>query len=1583
MIKSNWDIFKAKFSENPQNNFEWFCYLLFCKEFNKPFGIFRYKNQSAIETNPIEKNGEIIGWQAKFYNTVLSKYKKELIITIEKAKRDYTNISKLIFYTNQEWAQNKGQESKGKIEIEEQAKDLNIELDWRTASFFESPFVSIENKIIARHFFSLNTSFFDLIEHQQEHTKNILCEIRTNITFNKQPIEIDRKNILEKLKKEKKQILILSGVAGVGKTAIIKKYYEQLKEKIPFYILKATEFELTNINALFNNSNLQDFITAHKDEKDKTIVIDSAEKLLDLKNTDPLKEFLSALIQNNWRIIFTTRDNYLEDLNYQFFEIYKIAPLNINIQNLELKELNTISEQYQFSLSKDQKLLNLIKNPFYLNEYLTFYKEDNETNYIDFKKKLWNKVIKKHNPAREQCFLEIAFERANKGQFFIKPSCETKILDDEFRRDGILGYETAGYFITHDIYEEWALEKIIEKAYTQQAGNKEFFNQIGASLPIRRSFKSWLSEKLLLEDKEIKSFIEEVIEDEEIESFWKDEILVSILLSDYSEKFFNIFKEELLENNQELLKKLTFLLRLACKEVDDGFFKQLGLKNLDLFSLEYVLTKPKGQGWKSIIKFVFENLDKIGIKNINFVMPIIHDWNSKFKEGKTTKFSGLIALQYYQWTIDEKVYFSHDGSEDKIFQTIIYGSSEVKTELTKIFEKILKNKWKYHSDPYYDLSHVILTKLEGLMVSQILPNYVLELADLFWSYTPRKDDYYNHSRPDMDNYFGLEKSLQDYFPASSYQTPIYWLLQYSLIDTINFILKFTDKTIECFSKSKFANEVKEIEVIIDENNSIKQYISDGIWNIYRGTSSPVVPYLLQSIHMALEKFFIEKGKHIDSKALESWLLYLLKNSKSASISAVVTSIVLAYPEKTFNVAYLLFKTKQFFLYDTRRLALGLGQKSSLLMLKNNFGMNYKNEIHDNERLKACDEKHRKFSLEHLFLNYQIFRSDETNEEEAAKRQELLWKILDNYYEELSDKSEETESDKIWRLFLARMDRRKMHPTTEETDAGLLLHLNPEIDPELNDYSEKSIQKSFEPFKHSALHLWASYKIEHDKKYLQYEQYEKNPKAALKEIKEIILKLKTKKRPQFLQLEHLLECNHLEDEKFYLYNYSTPAKVCSVLMRDYSENLSKKEKVFCKDIILEVASLPLKKNYQYQVSDGTQSTISVLPVLLEKFPEEREKIKVVLLLTLFNNYPIDMATTKFNAFSIIAINKLWKSHFSDAQSLLFGYLLLKSKYEALAKKLHYENLKKRSHQLHENEIIEKFFKENEADIQRFINNQLSLDDIENIEKLDLNILKTAFQLIPLKTDNKEHKEIVKKIISTFAEQLISNDRNDRIDYDVKHGFLEKLACFLLSTKKNEIQEYLKPVIDNFISSEFIADFFKEVISAQDYLNSYENFWEIWNLFKDKVIELCKDGDGYGYIDTIVKSYLFALILWEKAEWHTLKNENKRFLKKISKEIGHCPSTLYAISKLLNGIGSSYLNDGLFWISDILKNNKNLLNTKLETDTVYYLEKLIKKYIYKNREKIRKMKKLKYEVLIILNFLIEKGSVVGYMLRENVL
>ncbi|MDH3325045.1 MAG: AAA family ATPase, partial [Candidatus Peregrinibacteria bacterium] len=344
MIRPNWDVFKAKFSDDKQGYFEWFCYLLFCKEFEKPFGIFRYKNQHAIETEPVGEKG----WQAKFYDTSLTSNKDDILKTIKDAKKKYPSIKKLLFYTNQEWGQtNKGKKPQGKIDAENKAKELGIELEWRVASFFESSFVAIDNEIIAKHFFNLDNSALDLIEKFKDHNEKILEEIGTSISFKNKNIEIDQKKITEELNKSQAKAIILSGVGGVGKTAVIKTVCQNLDPKIPFYIFKGLEFETQNIDDLFPNSSLKAFLGVHKHEEQKVMVIDSAEKLLGLKNTIPFKSFLQDLLKDNWRLIFTTRENYLADLNYEFFEIYNVKPCNLRLENITKKDLYELSEKYK------------------------------------------------------------------------------------------------------------------------------------------------------------------------------------------------------------------------------------------------------------------------------------------------------------------------------------------------------------------------------------------------------------------------------------------------------------------------------------------------------------------------------------------------------------------------------------------------------------------------------------------------------------------------------------------------------------------------------------------------------------------------------------------------------------------------------------------------------------------------------------------------------------------------------------------------------------------------------------------------------------------------------------------------------------------------------------------------------------------------------------------------------------------------------------------------------------------------------------------------------------------------------------
>ena len=64
--------------------------------------------------------------------------------------------------------------------------------------------------------------------------------------------------------------------------------------------------------------------------------------------------------------------------------------------------------------------------------------------------------------------------------------------------------------------------------------------------------------------------------------------------------------------------------------------------------------------------------------------------------------------------------------------------------------------------------------------------------------------------------------------------------------------------------------------------------------------------------------------------------------------------------------------------------------------------------------------------------------------------------------------------------------------------------------------------------------------------------------------------------------------------------------------------------------------------------------------------------------------------------------------------------------------------------------------------------------------------------------------------------------------------------------------------------------------------------------------------------------------------------------------------------------------------ILSPNMNLNDTLALT----YLELVMMPYVYTNKMKIRKNPKLLTQVRTILNFMVSKSSVTGYMLRDMV-
>ena len=902
----NWKIFDLKYDKQETWAFEQMSYLLFCSEFNNRIGLFRYKNQTGIETEPIEKDGKLYGFQAKYYTTSISGNKDDIIDSIKKAKSKNKRLNELLLYINQELSESTTKSKKKpqyQLDIEKSAKEVGVDIQWRVPSHLELQLSLPENKYINDIFFNFEPNEEKLLDEISKHNENILQAIKTEISIGDNRIKIDRSSIVKKMAKasQNKKNIIISGEGGCGKTAIFKEFYNSYFKKIPICIFKANELNVNHINDIFHFDHkytFAQFLNTYKDESVKIFVIDSAEKLAEIYNNDILTSLIQKLKESAWNIIFTTRYAYLNDLSFHIKENYQL-PFDLNdVSLISVEKLMSIAEEFKFSLPGNQKFLERLRNLFYLREYVQQYsKIDKQGSYKEFIDLLWKKriqnIIQKDNLhlEREKCIISIAKQRCETGRFYINADNLPQSAMFQLKQDEILGYDDThnGYFITHDIYEEWTLDKIVSRSFSNCSNIREFFDDLGSSLPIRRAFRLWLSDHLSENSKEIERFIQEAFTNVEITQFWKDEILVSVLLSDYSEAFFKFFEKEIIANEFRILKRILFLLRIACTDVS-------AVENIEII-------KPKGKGWEEVIVLIYKHKSDFFDNNLKLVLPILTDWCDFNKKGTTTRYAGLSALSVIQKTEFEENFYMRDVAEENILKVIFNAAIELKSELKKIFDKVVANKWTHHRDPYEGLCSKILEKpYIAIELIKTLPLSIIQLCDLFWHKQPKKHDRFGFERDSMESRYGLtDKHKLDYFPVSSNQTPVKWLLQIAFYETLDFIIDFTNRAVESYSQSDYGKEdVVKITLYVN-GEEVTQYLSWAIWGMYRGNGSPVVPYLLQSMHMALENILLEFSKILKSEIIQKILLKILIQSKSTSLTSIVCSVVLANPSDKIQI----------------------------------------------------------------------------------------------------------------------------------------------------------------------------------------------------------------------------------------------------------------------------------------------------------------------------------------------------------------------------------------------------------------------------------------------------------------------------------------------------------------------------------------------------------------------------------------------------------------------------------------------------------------------------------------------------------
>lgn len=1563
VTRIDWNTFQYLFSSDPRTAFQQLAEQLFCYEYHQPYGVYRYFNQPYIETMPVRLDNAYVGFQAKYYDaaTNLSTKKGELIEAITGASERYLGINKIVFYLNKEpgFSRKSDKEKPEYIEeIERHGKKCGIQVEWRGPNQMEALLLHPEIESIRDYFFAVDSGPRSFFSQLKLHMKAIFESISSNIHFNGRTIKVTRKQIdLNAFQNSDHDMLLIYGEGGCGKSGLVKDLFENENDH-PLLLFKATDFDtpsLPEFTQKFGDSTWEEFLQIFDHASLKICIIDSAEKIFTMTHQETFKSAVHLLREHGWRVIITIRTAYRDIFLNTILQTTDID--EHLVETLSAEDLSTLEAENGLTLPTDIKLRDFLQNLFYLKIYLSIPDNSPGGSVAEFKKRIWDEVIcgsarqagAMHH-RRELTICHVVRTNTLNGTAYYSPSTDADWDALNFlTADGIIHYDDmmSGYFVTHDVYEETILKHILSLAYRQKHSSEDFFLSIGDGLVMRKAFRLWLHDQFETKNDEISNFLADVLIKENQNFLWTDEIIIA-LMSDDDTSYIALLDSILQENDYKLFFHALNLLNTACRSVNNHFLQQILNKDETKTFNIYRFTKPAGIGWDYLISYAYTHRESIPRSPvaIMLIVDVLREWTNSFPIGETTRKAGLIALYLYQLAISKEYrYLLHEKKIEKIFITIFNSAREILPELTTICDIVLaEGKVDYRSIHSNLFEFLLDSVINCGSMCTAAPDLVLQLARHFWLGYEESSKYelFTHN---ISTKFGLNPHIDyKHHPTSAFQTPIFVLLQAKPMETIDFMIELFDITTEAYRNSSLNldyNECFDITLIFPNGSQTVQTASSRLWNMYRGTSA--APNLLESVLMALERWLYFNLPELDTDTAVKICIRLLSKSHSAAITAVVTSMVIAFPDKLFPLACTILHTRDIFLLDNTRIT---KERTA-----NYFrGLNKSNKLYDDERIKSNALPFRKKCLEDTILEYQI-KQDTLPENIFQERLQKIYMAIDETFKNVEELSENEQ------FTLYRIDIRKMKLEKYQTEKEVQIALVSDL-PENLIQTQCEVQESVKGNnKYIQLFLWSQSRLEHKSaEYQKYEQYEHDPLSALNDAIAIL------SEPGPFQ----------NDNNILIY-------VSAVLINDFAASVNEEILQICEHGIKRYLFENITAQAFQTANDGIDAAIATLPALIThrngcSLFDDPAVLWLMLICAQDNRR--DSAVKVFR-------EKLWTANTILAQNILTAFVFFKPQYDREV--LNYHGI-----------TPVQFFQNNEGAL-KVVFGQVNSKKLVVFDELSECALQTLSLLVPV--DASIAQTILFETGRLFWPQFFKDrDYSDsNRDHDQERKYLNWLAEYLLCSSEQAQHEAVSKLAPHIGISDIVAKLLTDIITLEDHLEKPQSFWHLWNELFPIVERLCmqkKDRlcstqarsiDQYygGELDEIVTTYLLAFPWWREGthSWHTLQKENAAFFARSSAILGYHPGTIYSIARVLNTIGYNYLNYGVRWLAEIIRNNPHLREGSLQINTEYYIEEYIQRFIIANRLNIKQTPEQRQFVIDILNFLVSRGSTCGFMLRES--
>ncbi|MGC4842949.1 AAA family ATPase [Pseudomonas aeruginosa] len=1454
--------------------------------------------------------------------------------------------------------------------------------DWNTLLAFTSDANPVARKLkradlpdaLVQSYSEVGTHEKRVLAALRNHTDFVLRKIRKTIgpTFHLQRAGIIQK-VFEAI--EAKQVVLITGPAGSGKSVIGKEAVSFLSREFFAFGFRVEEFAVAHIDETLHNgqipartTELQAIIGA---QDRKVLVIESVERLLEKPTRDAFSDLMTlAQGDDGLGIIMTCRDYSVAQVQASFLlpagidhAVIEVPPLD----DSELEEIQTTFPSLTIPLG-NPALRKILRNPYFIDKALHIHWDAGRPlpeSEREFRSVFWRQIVcKDDSPAngmprlREEALQELAVRRARALSDHVTASGLDPVAIALLKQDSLVVSPDGKPLlvaIAHDVLEDWAILQWIEEQHlTDETAFKALSSAIGPHPALRRSYRKWVAELVDRDAPTADRIFRAAISQADVPAQFRDDTLVSLLKAPSAPEFLARHEAGLLANDRAILRRVIHLLRVACMTSPAWL--------ADVRGHSSTLSEPDGPVWATVTGLVHRNIGSFSSEDSPLLLALIEDavrgvsWWAPDIEG-AEDIAGIA-----HWLLPRVDSYRRGDARKRVLKVI----AKIPKAASQRFENVLRGQVKegYRRDPIAEeFRQIILTGLDGAHAARDLPDLLTSIAQgtFLVSEESLREEPFSHSSLDIGLYFGIKEYLHhDYFPASAFRGPWINLLTRHPDKGLDFLIQVVNHSADWYAHPRLHDPLEpawEVALTFADGLVRKQWVNQRLWSIYRGLG--VSPYVLQSLLMALEKWLLGYAKSHPER-LDAVLLEILQRSDSASLAAVVASVATAHPHQSGEALLVLLSVQDYILIDRSRMA----SEHQTSMLTGMFPtLNVEHKIYEEERKQSNELPHRQHDLEVAIANLQLGP--------LAPRVHV---IIDKYLAELPASDKRNEDDLIWQLALHRMDLRQyvvaeaqpaLSTTStvdgeEPTKNYISLEPKPAA-PEVQQFIEESAKGTEETNARLGIYNWG----------LQIFQY-KPDSADPAQWRE--------KLSGAQEMDRTAE--HPDSSR------NAPGFVAAVCVRDHWEEMSPQGQNWCINVICSEISRhadawgTINRMQRFSML-ADRPCASVVPLLLSKPLTQSQTPQVKLAFITALTHPID----EVRWYATRGIDdQFWTANPALALRAVNAVAT-----EAAISDCDWTAEEKKRY--HKRKPLEAIVAAAASQVRESFWTDGAITEDSHIR---LDITETfgaeAFAKVLVILGQAPNEPLAVAAYRRASEYLVdcwnreydrSHSRRDR-NFESEQAISYCIQEFVMRVADFDARQVLQPILDaTDRHPREIHSVIQGLTSSEDRSSHTNQYWFLWNLFAERIkhAKWLAHLDGEHPYGSEVLSTIFLTAFWKDnvRHWRSLEGYAHN-VDSLFNALPPVSIVLDSYTRFLYHIGERSMPAAFVHIANALRrgNNADMLR---ESNTVFILENLLQRHVYSRPLELKRDLTLREAILYVLDALVENGSSAAFRMRDD--